>query len=128
LLTESIATADDPREKLRVAIRSHLYLSEILRAWFYFSYMEAKHLGPEERQKAVESEIATEEMFRAIIEDGQRAGIFRKTSAQLAASLLKAMLQDWYLKRGKYNDRGMDVEHYADAVIEMTERYLGLEA
>jgi AcrR family transcriptional regulator len=113
-----------PREQLRAAIRTHLFLSETLRAWFYFSYMEAKYLSSEERRKAVESEQQTEALFQRIIEAGQRSGDFRSVDAQLAASLLKALLQDWYLKRGKYRARGLDVEHYAESVIEMMERTL----
>jgi AcrR family transcriptional regulator len=124
LLQDAIGTVENPRERLRAAIRTHLYLSETLRAWFYFSYMEAKHLGAEEREKAVQSEVATESFFRDIIEEGQRRGEFRDTDAQLSASLLKALLQDWYLKRGKYQTRAVDVEQYANAVIEMLENHL----
>jgi AcrR family transcriptional regulator len=124
VLEHSLQGQEAPGERLRTAIRVHLYLTETLRAWFYFSYMEAKYLGPEERQMALESEQHTETLFRQIIEEGQRTGIFRATDAQLSASLLKAMLQDWYLKRGKYRARGIDVERYAYSVIEMMERML----
>ncbi|MGH8530681.1 MAG: TetR/AcrR family transcriptional regulator [Nevskiales bacterium] len=123
-LSRQLEGLHEPREKLRAAIRAHLYLSEVLRAWFYFSYMEAKNLAPAERQQAVEAEIATETLFRELIEQGQAAGLFRATDAQLTAALLKAMLQDWYLKRGKYRSRGVDVERYADFVIEIVERML----
>lgn len=124
VLEETLSGVADPREQLRTAIRTHLYLSEILRAWFYFSYMEAKHLGTVERQKTIESEQQSEALFRRIIESGQREGSFRDTDPQLAASLLKALLQDWYLKRGKYQARGIDVERYAGSVIEMMERHM----
>ncbi len=123
-LNAQLAAVQEPREKLRAAIRAHLYLSEILRAWFYFSFMEAKNLSPPERQQAVEAEIATENLFRQLIEQGQGADLFRATDAQLTASLLKAMLQDWYLKRGKYRSRDVDVERYAEFVIEAVERML----
>ncbi len=35
----------DVRDRLFAAIKAHLYLSELMRAWFYFSYMEAKSLS-----------------------------------------------------------------------------------
>lgn len=124
VLEETLSGIADPRKQLHAAIRAHLYLSEILRAWFYFSYMEAKHLGPEERQKAIDSDQESEALFRRIIEAGQRSDVFRDTDAQQAASLLKALLQDWYLKRGKYRTRGVDAERYAEDVIEIIERYL----
>lgn len=127
-LSAQLAAVQEPREKLHAAIRAHLYLSEILRDWFYFSYMEAKNLLPAERQQAVDAEIATESLFRDLIEQGQTVGIFRATDAQLTAALLKAMLQDWYLKRGKYRSRGVDVEHYAEYVTEMIEKHLFEEA
>jgi TetR/AcrR family transcriptional regulator, cholesterol catabolism regulator len=124
VLEESLVGLSEPRAQLRAAIRTHLYLSEILRAWFYFSYMEAKHLGTEERQKAVASDLESEALFQRILQAGQDTGIFRPADPQLSASLLKALLQDWYLKRGKYRARGVDVEQYADSVIEMIERYM----
>ncbi len=127
VLEQALEGVHEPRQQLRTAIRTHLYLSEILRAWFYFSYMEAKHLGPEERQKAVASDVESEALFHRILQAGQDTGIFRQADAQLGASLLKALLQDWYLKRGKYRSRGVDVEHYADTVIEMMERFLATQ-
>ncbi len=123
-LAGQLADIQEPREKLRAAIRAHLYLSEVLRAWFYFSYMEVKHLPAAERERAIAGELATETLFRELIEQGQRAGLFRETDAQLAAAVLKAMLQDWYLKRGRYRSREIDVERYADFVTETMQRML----
>ena len=114
----------DPRERLHTAIRVHLFLSEILRAWFYFSYMEARHLGPQEKQRAVDAERQTEGLFREVIEAGQQSGDFRETDALMAAAMLKALLQDWYIKRKKYRAREIDVEQYADSVIDLIDQYL----
>ena len=36
VLLEQIALGSTPREKLHIAIRTHLYLSEIMKNWFYF--------------------------------------------------------------------------------------------
>lgn len=124
ILNRHIEGIEDPRERLHAAIRTHLFMSEILRAWFYFSYMEARHLGPQEKQRAVEAELATETLFRDIIEAGQRAGQFRDTDPLMAAAMLKAMLQDWYVKRHKFRSRDIGVEDYAESVIEMIERFL----
>jgi hypothetical protein len=38
------------------------------------------------------------------------------------------MLQDWYLKRGKYASRGVTVERYAQFLLEMIESFVGLQA
>lgn len=124
ILSEQTAGIDDPRERLRHAIHSHLFLSEILRAWFYFSYMEARHLGTEEKRRAVAAEHQTELLFRELIQKGQQAGVFRDCDATMAAALLKPLLQDWYLKRSKYRSREISVEDYANSVIELMENHL----
>jgi hypothetical protein len=41
----------------------------------------------------------------------------------MAASLTKAMLQDWYLKRWKHAGRRITVDQYADAVLAVIEKY-----
>lgn len=124
VLTAQLAGVEEPRARLRAAIRTHLYLSEVLRAWFYFSFMETRHLLPAEKEQAIAGELATEALLRDLIEQGQASGCFRDTDAQLGAAVLKAMLQDWYLKRGRYRNRGIDVERYAEFVIETAERML----
>lgn len=119
--TEPVA---DPREKLATAIRTHLYLSELMRAWFYFSYMEAKNLPEKEKREAIAAEVDIETIFCGIIEEGVQAGVFRPVNARLSASILKAMLQDWYLKRGKYRRQDVSVEAYAAMLGEIMERHL----
>jgi hypothetical protein len=42
----------------------------------------------------------------------------------MTSALLKAMLQDWYLKTWKYQGRKLSVEDYARFVIEMIEYFL----
>jgi hypothetical protein len=44
----------------------------------------------------------------------------------LAASLIKAMLQDWYLKRPKYAQRQISVDHYAQFMIGLLEKSMGV--
>ncbi|MDT0633564.1 TetR/AcrR family transcriptional regulator [Spectribacter hydrogenoxidans] len=112
------------RARLDEAIRAHVLLSEILRPWFVFLYMEARHLGQAERRQAVAMEEATEEIFAAIIREGQADGSFRDTDALAAAAMLKAVLQDWYLKHGKHGRRGQTAAGYARAVQELATRYL----
>jgi hypothetical protein len=63
-------------------------------------------------------------LFCEIIEAGQQAGLFRPLDALMAAAMLKAMLQDWYLKRGKYREREVGVEQYAVSVIDLMDNYL----
>lgn len=124
VLEARLVGIDDPRARLDEAILTHILLSETLRPWFVFLYMEARHLGPAERRQAVAMEQATEARFAAIIRAGQAAGVFRATDATLAAAMLKALLQDWYLKHGKHAGRGLDANAYAAQVQDLMHRYL----
>ena len=124
VLDECIAEETRPAARLRVAILTHLYLSEAMQPWFYFSYMEAKNLPKKEQDLAVASELYTERILAKIIEEGQAIGEFMVRDAQLTASVIKAMLQDWYLKRGKYAKRRIPVEKYAQFVLQFIEAFI----
>jgi hypothetical protein len=43
---------------------------------------------------------------------------------QLTASVIKAMLQDWYLKRSKYRKRNISVDHYSEFVLQFIEAFI----
>ena len=89
ILEEHIEAETHPLHKLRRAIQTHLYLSEIMQPWFYFSYMETKHLNGAERQKAVSSELYTEQLFTDLLKKGEEEGIFRPQDHRMTASLIK---------------------------------------
>ncbi|MBN2157972.1 MAG: helix-turn-helix transcriptional regulator [Spirochaetes bacterium] len=115
ILTEQIPSDGEPLERLRTGIRTHLYLSEMLHPWFFFSYMEAKNLPREEIRKIIKAELFTEKIFSDILEEGTKLNMFRlgKSNIQMTASMIKALLQDWYLKRWKYTQRGVSIDDYA---------------
>ncbi|MGE5371177.1 MAG: TetR/AcrR family transcriptional regulator [Solirubrobacterales bacterium] len=124
VLHDQIAHGSGPAEKLQLAIKSHIYLSEAMQKWFYFTYIEARNLSKEEQKRAIESELETEKIFIDIINEGIDETIFRDENVVLAASVIKAMLQDWYLKRWKYRTRKVSVDDYADFVIHVAESIL----
>lgn len=117
IILENIRPYENPTEKLTAAIETHLYMSEILRSWFYFSYMEAGSLMLEEKLEAMESELAIERIFMGIIENGVENGDFIQTDIELTAAIIKAMMQDWYLKRWKYKRRDITVQEYARFIV-----------
>ena len=123
ILEEFVRVEQEPVEKLRTAIRTHLYLSEAMLPWFYFSYMEAKNLSRAEREKAIASELYTEKIIADILAEGEDAGVFRARDHLLAAAVVKAMLQDWYLKRKKYAKRNIPVDRYAGFVLDFIDAY-----
>ncbi len=119
LLREGFEEVRDPVERLATAIRTHVFLSEAMQPWFFFSYMEARHLGKRQKELAKQSELATEKMFADVIRAGQTQGVFNGHDPDLTAALIKAMLQDWYLKRWKYAARRLAVDAYAEMVVKM---------
>lgn len=124
VLNEQIPADAEPRVKLRIAIKTHIYLSEAMHTWFYFSYIEARNLPKDEQKRTIESELLTEKIFIDIIQEGIDESTFRDENTTLAASVIKAMLQDWYLKRWKYKSRKISVDEYADYVIYAAESIL----
>jgi AcrR family transcriptional regulator len=123
ILEEHIHPINDPLTKLETAIRVHIYLSEALQPWFYFSFMEAKNMSPEEKEKTVASELYTDQVFAAILQEGQAARLFARRDPQQSASGIKALLQDWYVKRWKFARRKTEVDQYADFVVEFVMAY-----
>jgi AcrR family transcriptional regulator len=124
ILREYIEYEKDPLAKLKVAIRTHLYLSETMQPWFYFSYMETKNLSKKQQQQAIASELYTEKIFTDILDQGQVEGYFQVQNRQLTASLIKSILQDWYLKRWKYASRKVSVDQYAQFVLEFVQAFI----
>ena len=123
VMRESFEEQDPPARKLAQAIRTHLYLSEAMQPWFFFAYMEARHLGTGEKERAKKSELFTEDIFEQIIAQGRAQGLFGQVNPQLVASAVKALLQDWYLKRWKYAKRRVNVDAYAHFVVNLISGY-----
>lgn len=119
VLSRCLDDIHDPVEKLAAAIKTHVYLSEVARPWFFFTFMEARNLSQEELKAAQVMESYTEQILVDILEDGDEKGVFKKQNHRLTASLIKAMQQDWYLKRWKYKKRNVSVDEYAQYVFDV---------
>ena len=117
VILEQTRDCGSPAERLEKAMETHLYLTEVLGPLFYFAYMEASSLSRREKRSAMEDELATEQIFLDILREGVDRGDFQCPDAELVAALIKAVLQDWYLKRWKYKRKGITVEGYARFVV-----------
>lgn len=106
----------DPAVHLDWLIETHIRLSEVMQPWFVFAYMEAKSFPEPARRMAVESEAATEKIFADVLKRGAAQGCFRVGDPELTAALIKPLLQDWYVKRGKYRRRGTSIDQYIASV------------
>jgi len=124
ILAEHIEAEHDPAARLNSAVRTHLYLSEVMQPWFYFAYMETKNLSKKKQAEAIDSELYTENIFAEILAQGQAQGAFLDQDRQLTASLIKSMLQDWYLKRWKYARRKISVDQYAQFVLKFVQAFI----
>jgi len=85
--------------------------------------MEARRLGDTEKKKSMTAEIETEKLFASIIEEGVNLGVFVVKDSLLTASVIKAMVQDWYVKRWKYAKREVSVDRYASFVVGCVESF-----
>lgn len=110
------AVRAEPARHLAWLIERHVALSEAMQPWFLFSYMEAKAFPPAARRQAVESERLTEGMLADVVADGVQRGTFASDDPLFAATLIKPLLQDWYVKRSKYRARGISAADYAARV------------
>jgi len=126
VLLDQIEGIEDPLSKLKRVIQSHLFLSEVMQPWFYFAYMETKNLAKQEHKKAIEAELATEKLLIDIMKEGRDKGVFKSVNMELTGAVIKALLQDWYLKRWKYARRNVSVEKYAAFVVDLVETYLAV--
>jgi len=114
---------DDPVSKLESVIKAHLFLSEQARAWFFLMFMEAKNLTPPEWKTILKAEHQTENVIVDILQAGEISGVFKKQNHLLTASIIKALQQEWYLKRWKYSKRKISVDVYAEYVLEFVRSF-----
>ncbi len=119
--------AEDPVAHLTWLIETHILLTETMQPWFVFAYMEAKSFPPSARKAATESEAATERIFAQALKQGIARGVFHDIDADFTAALIKPLLQDWYVKRGKWRRRGIDAKTYAHGVVRFTLSAIGVK-
>lgn len=115
---------DDPVIHLRWLIELHVALTETMLPWFVFAFLEAKSFPPAGRKAAVESEEATEAIFRSVLQRGVQQGCFADVDPAFVAAILKPLLQDWYVKRSKWRRRNIDANEYVARLQEFVERAL----
>ena len=111
-------THEKPWEKLKAVIKAHIFLSELFRPWFFFTFMEARNIA------AVKSmEDHTQKMLTDILVAGEKQGVFKPGNHHLTASIIKAMQQEWYLKQWKYKKLNVSVDQFADHLVGMVEAF-----
>lgn len=109
----------DPITHLKWLIAAHIRLTEEMQPWFSFAFMEAKNFPAKERDRAIDSEELTESIFSEVTARAIREGRFRPGVTPLLPTIIKPLLQDWYVKRAKYRRRGVSVDTYIRTVQEI---------
>lgn len=116
----------DPYQRLRAIIHGDLYMNDTMHSWYYFCYLEAKGLTREQRDAAMQMELQFDEVLKKLFQEGRDAGLFHfREPAELLASLTTAQLQQWYLKRWKFQQRRVRIEDYADFLFRSVLDLLG---
>jgi len=110
------AVTQDPVEHLKWLIAAHVRLTEDMLLWFTFAFMEAKNFPAKEREMAVGSEEFTESLFAEVTARAIAEKRFRPNVTPLLPTMIKPLLQDWYVKRAKYRRREVSVDAYIEGV------------
>lgn len=116
--------SDNPLTSIDHLLIYHLYMSERLKRWFYFVFMEAKHLNKPLLNRFVESEKLLEQALITDINKAVSNHLCHCRSAFLVASVLKATLQEWYLKNHKYQAQNIDLTAYKNHLLTLRQQLL----
>ena len=121
---EQLKEDKEPIERIKTLTRGHLFITEILKPWFFFAYMETKHLNKSTKQLAKNSELKSEKLLKDIILSGIKKGTFVTVDEFLTSMMIKSLLQNWYIKHAKYKQQKTNCEEYNQFIETVIENYL----
>lgn len=127
ILEGGLSSSDTPDQRLVQLIRNYVYLTEVQRPWFRFSYLDARSLGDAGQQEVIDNELRSDALFAQVIREGQASGLFGDVDAELCAAMIKAMLQDRYLKPWKYSRLDVDIERFIELVLGVVGAHLAID-
>jgi AcrR family transcriptional regulator len=102
----------DPVFELNELLARHIYISERLKKWFYFVFMECKSLDKELLETIISSEKFMENAILIRILDANKQGLSQCTNPDFVSAMFKVMLQEWYLKTWKYQQKNINADQY----------------
>ncbi|MGB0495161.1 MAG: TetR/AcrR family transcriptional regulator, partial [Kangiellaceae bacterium] len=107
---DQIRSTDSIENKMEKLIRGHVFISEALQPWFFFAFMETKHLSRSVKELAKNNELKSEELLQCFISNGIEDNSYRPCDLFLTSMMIKALLQNWYVKHGKYRSANITCE------------------
>ncbi len=127
-ILDHLSDDDSIELQMKKLVRGHIFITEVLQAWFFFAYMETKHLSDSTKQLAKDNEQRSETWFNQILAAGQTSGEYIKTDRFLTVLSIKSLLQNWYVKRGKYRQGNVSCEAYIEFIEQMINQLIKVKA
>ncbi len=121
---EQITERDMPDQKLKKLVRGHVFISEALQPWLFFAFMETKHLSRTVKELAKNNELRSERLMEKFIAEGVALKIYRPSNLFLSSMMIKALLQNWYVKHGKYRSSQTSCEDYISFIEQVINKQL----
>jgi len=121
---EQLNEQDSVERQLEKLVRGHIFITECLYPWFFFAFMETKHLSRTIKQLAKDNEALSENILDAIIQKGQQQGIYAKVDVFMTSMMIKGLLQNWYVKHNKYKQQKIDCEIYIQFIEQVINKHL----
>lgn len=123
-IVEHIQEDESADEKLKQLVRGHVFITEALQPWFFFAFMETKHLSRNVKDLAMNNELRSERLMEAFIAQGISQSIYRPADLFLSSMMIKALLQNWYVKHGKYRASNISCEKYISYIEQVINQQL----
>ncbi|MCX7554741.1 TetR/AcrR family transcriptional regulator [Marinicella sp. S1101] len=120
--------SEDPIFELNELLARHIYISERLKKWFYFVFMEAKCLERPLVETIIASEQAMEDAILKRIVKAKQQNFCQCTNPDFVAAMLKVMLQEWYLKSWKYIQKDINADQYVANLLLSVYQLLGVKS
>ncbi len=117
----------DPVFELNELLARHIYISERLKKWFYFVFMESKSLDRDLMDTIIASEQKMENAILERILDANQQGLSQCTNPDFVSAMLKVMLQEWYLKSWKYHQKNINADQYVANLLLSVYQLLGVK-
>lgn len=124
-LEAAALSVGSPWQRLQDLARTQIYISTPLQPWFFLLYFETHTLTPEQQLLSKNIEMRSLLGMQKIIAEGVASGELHTDDTLGTATIIIAVLQDWYLKPWKYRELGIDPDTYAEKVIANSAKLLG---
>lgn len=113
----------EPERKLTIAIRQYYDVVDSQAPKVLLVYRGSRTLDAAGRKRIMQLEMEAVDTFRAILDEGVAAGVFRKTDTDLTAYNITTMGHLWALKGWHFRKRKMSLE---DFTVSQTENVLAM--